>query len=124
MIYEHYADVPRGAWPFRFFKPQEIACRGGNTILVNPKALEALDEFRRLVDSPVRLSSAYRSEYHNAKVGGAPRSSHLEGHAFDVRLDGRDKGWLRALAERVGFQGFGMRYQTFIHIDMGRKREW
>jgi uncharacterized protein YcbK (DUF882 family) len=35
-----------------------------------------------------------------------------------------DKTKLRAEAERVGFKGFGLRYRTFMHIDMGRKREW
>tara|TARA_R110000824_G_scaffold45032_2_gene130596 strand:+ start:161 stop:535 length:375 start_codon:yes stop_codon:yes gene_type:complete len=124
MLYEHWSDVPSSLWTFKYFKPYEIACKGTNEVLVNMEAMAALDSFRSLLNSSINLSSAYRSPYHNAKVGGAPRSSHLKGHAFDVRLNGYDKGILRELAERVGFSGFGMRYNTFIHIDMGRRREW
>ena len=84
----------------------------------------ALDELRKNIGAPIYLSSAYRSPYHNASVGGAPRSSHLFGHAYDVELRAMDKAKLRDEAERVGFKGFGMRYTTFMHIDMGRRREW
>lgn len=37
---------------------------------------------------PVTLISGWRSEKHNAAVGGAPRSLHLRGLAFDVRIAG------------------------------------
>lgn len=93
-------------------------------MLVNERALSALDALRDDLGRPIRLSSAYRSAYHNARVGGAPLSRHREGDAFDIVLDGMDKDVIRAAAELHGFTGFGMRYRTFIHIDMGRRREW
>jgi len=113
-----------GKWPCNFFIPVEIACRGTDAIIIHEEALEALDEFRKELGGPVSISSGYRSPYHNAVVGGAPRSSHLEGHAFDVRLSGRDKGVLHRMAESLGFTGFGLNYHTFIHIDMGPRRAW
>ena len=124
VIFEHYNEIPLGGWPYRYFKPDEVACKGTGQIKINTDALSALDNLRTLLGHSINLSSAYRSPYHNAKVGGAPRSSHLEGHAFDVRLQGKDKETIRKVAEQVGFKGFGMRYQTFIHIDMGRRRQW
>ena len=124
MFFENFCDVPTREWPFKFFKPHEIACRGTGGLLMHLEALTALDALRESLGGAMRLSSAYRSPYHNANVGGAPRSSHLEGHAFDVRLDDWDKANIRAVAEAVGFTGFGMNYSSFIHIDMGRKREW
>jgi len=84
----------------------------------------ALDQLRKNCGSPLYISSGYRSPYHNSVVGGAVKSAHLMGIAFDVRLRGIDKANLKAEAERVGFSGFGMRYRTFMHIDMGRRREW
>ena len=93
-------------------------------IKINEEALSCLDALRSNLGHSIRLSSAYRSPYHNAKVGGAPKSSHLEGYAFDVQLQGRDKEVIRKVAQDCGFKGFGMRYQTFIHIDMGRRRQW
>ena len=124
VLFEHYNEIPLAGWPYRYFQPHEVACKGTGQILINEMALAALDNLRTLLGHSVSLSSAYRSSYHNAKVGGAPRSSHLEGHAFDVRLKGKDKETIRKVAEQVGFKGFGMRYQTFIHIDMGRRRQW
>ena len=123
----HYAkcsEIPARMWPCKFFKPHEIACKGTGSILVHVDALEALDQLRMNLGSPIFLSSAYRSPYHNAVVGGAPLSSHLAGHAFDVQLRSMDKTKLREEAESTGFTGFGMRYRTFMHIDMGRRREW
>lgn len=124
MIYAHYRDVPAADWPCRYFKPVEIACRGTGEILVDMDALAALDRFREAIGGPVRLSSAYRSAYHNARVGGAPLSQHRKGRAFDVVLGDRDKEAIRAAAAAVGFRGFGMRYKTFVHIDTGRARTW
>jgi len=122
--YNHWSEVPTRMWPYKFFKPEEIACKGTGSILIHTEALMALGLLREKCGAPLYLSSAFRSPYHNAVVGGAPLSSHLLGHAFDVRLTGLDKTKLKAEAENVGFTGFGMKYRTFVHIDMGRKREW
>jgi len=124
MLYDHWSEIPAGEWPSVHFKPPEIACRGTGAVLINVEALDALDYFRSLLGSPVHLSSAFRSPYHNACIGGAPRSSHLKGHAFDIQLRGMDKETVRRCAEQSGFKGFGMRYKTFVHIDMGRRRTW
>ena len=124
VIFNHFNEIPLNNWPYRYFKPQEIACKGTGKIFINEEALHCLDALRSNLGHSINLSSAYRSPYHNAKVGGAPKSSHLEGHAFDVQLQGKDKETIRKIAEKVGFKGFGMRYQTFIHIDIGRRRSW
>ena len=129
MLFEHFNDIPLNNWPYRYFKPHEIACKGTGQLFVNAKALAALDNLRSLLGHSIQLSSAYRSPSHNAKMG-APLSAHslraLQGaaSAFDVRLQGRDKEVIRKVAEQCGFKGFGMNYQTFVHIDMGRRRQW
>ena len=65
--------------------------------------------------------SAYRSKYHNAKVGGAVRSRHLFGDACDLSIVNKDKMLLEKLALEQGFTGFGY-YRTFLHIDRRPKR--
>ena len=127
MLFEHYDEIPLSSWPYRYFQPSEDACKGTGQIFINSDALCGLDDLRTLLGHPIRLSSAFRSNYHNSKVGGAPLSAHsVRGgaSAFDVVLNGKDKETIRRVAEQVGFKGFGMRYQTFIHIDMGRSRSW
>lgn len=124
VIYDHFQDVPRKAWPCQFFSPVEIACKGTGEILVNVDALRAFDELRSMLDKPFSPNSAYRSAYHNAAVGGAPFSRHRTGDAFDIPLSVGSKEEIERLARLVGFKGFGMRYNTFVHIDMGRRRQW
>jgi zinc D-Ala-D-Ala carboxypeptidase len=129
LIYEHFTEMPESVWPSIYFKPVEIACKGTGELEINQEALDALDIFRSLIGGPVSISSAYRSIYHNSVVGGAPLSSHTHrgsngATAFDIKLQGRDKDVIRRCGEQAGFKGFGMKYNTFVHIDMGRRREW
>jgi len=129
MLYHNMDDIPRSwdAWPVKYFKPDEIACRGTGEIFVNVDALVKLDNLRSRIAKPIRINSAYRSHYHNCKIGGAPFSAHsLKGgaSAFDIALDAHDKNTLIEVAANVGFTGFGMNYKTFLHIDCGRPRSW
>lgn len=115
-------------WPN--FSPTELACKGTGALLVNYKALDALQSLRTMWRRPLYVGSAYRSPKHNAAVGGAPKSKHLTGQAFDIRT----KGWSDAAvvsfiyyATHAGFTGFGLyldRPTPFIHIDTGSHRTW
>jgi zinc D-Ala-D-Ala carboxypeptidase len=124
LLYSHYDDISPRDWRAKYFSPPEIACRGTGEILVNDDLLLCLDKLRHQLGRPLKISSAYRSAYHNAQVGGAPRSCHRKGIAADLPLAGHDKSKLIELAKSVGFTGFGINYRTFIHIDMGRPRSW
>ena len=124
MLYKHHDDISPRTWRAKFFVPAEIACRGTGEILVNEDFLFCLDQLRLQLDRPLKVSSSYRSAYHNAQVGGAVRSCHRLGIAADLPLAGHDKSRLIEMAKAVGFTGFGISYQTFIHIDIGRPRSW
>ena len=123
--YDHWSEVPRtwSAWPWQFFKPEEVACKGTGKLSINDGFIGKLDLLRSHLGIPLSLSSVFRSPYHNAKVGGAPMSRHLIGDAVDLSIVNEDKLLLKRLAKEVGFTGFGY-YRTFLHIDLGRKREW
>jgi zinc D-Ala-D-Ala carboxypeptidase len=123
--YDHWSEVPRtwSAWPWQFFTPKEVACRGTGRLSISCNLMGKLDLLRSRFGSPLNISSAFRSPYHNAKVGGAPRSMHLFGLAADIPIVGKDKNLIKRLAKDLGFAGFGY-YRTFMHIDLGRKREW
>jgi G3E family GTPase len=49
----------------------------------------------------------YRSPEHNRAVGGAGRSRHLDGAAFDIAMANHDPVAFEAAAREVGFLGFG-----------------
>ena|SRR5690554_4314680 len=82
-----------------------------------PELVRILDEAREAVGRPFVINSGIRTPERNRAVGGSETSSHLTGHAVDIRCpDVRFRFLaLRALidagAERIGIG------RTFIHVD-------
>ena len=75
---------------------------------------------------PLKVNSAYRSPEHNAKVGGAKKSQHMHGNAFDVdvsHLSRKQRLDLIAKAKQAGFRGVGV-YNNALHFDVGGERAW
>ena len=83
-FHRHWRDVPKNAWRWPNFSPAEIACRGTGKLLINEPALDRLQALRDRLEKPLIVRSAYRSPEHNRAVGGAQRSKHLGGAAFDI----------------------------------------
>ena len=126
-FFDHWRDVPAGAWRWPDFSPAEIACRGTAELLINAPALDRLQALRDRLGKPLIVRSAYRSAAHNRAVGGAPRSRHLDGAAFDIAMANHDPVAFEAAARAVGFEGFGFYpepHRDFMHIDPGPAREW
>ena len=74
---------------------------------------------------PLIVRSAYRSPEHNRAVGGATRSKHMDGAAFDVAMTNHDPVTFEAAARSVGFLGFGFYPRSgFMHVDLGLGRQW
>ncbi len=123
--FRHHRDVPDSLWRWKNFSPAEIACRGTGQLKLHPEALDRLQALRDALGKPLIVRSAYRSPEHNRAVGGAPRSKHLDGAAFDIAMANHDPEAFEAAARAVGFQGFGFYPRSgFIHIDLGPARVW
>lgn len=123
-LYSHYSLVPADKWRWPNFTPAEIACKGSGEILINESALDCLQAFRKDVNVPVIINSAYRSDKHNKAVGGSPNSQHRKGAAFDIRITANlSREAIHAAARRAGFRGLGD-YDSFVHIDIGPNRYW
>lgn len=122
--FSHYLHIPHGLWRWKSFKPQEIACKGDGSIIIDYDAMDKLQAFRDLARTPVIINSAYRSPSYNKRVGGAPKSQHLHGKAFDIQISKTlTRAKVHRLAKQVGFTGFGD-YNSFVHIDTGNPRYW
>ena len=106
-LYSHWCDVPAAAWRWPNFSPAEIACRGTGKLLVNEAALDRLQALRDRLGKPLIVRSAYRSLKHNRAVGGAKRSKHMGGIAFDIAMANHDPEVFEAAARAVGFKAFG-----------------
>lgn len=123
--YRHFRDVPQTLWRWPNFSPAEIACRGTGQIKLHPEALDKLQALRDRLGKPLIVRSAYRSPEHNRAVGGATRSRHLDGAAFDIAMANHDPAAFEAAARAVGFLGFGYYPRSgFMHIDLGPARSW
>jgi hypothetical protein len=123
--YRHWRDVPQRNWRWQNFSPAEIACRGTGQLKLHPEALDKLQALRDRLGKPLIIRSAYRSPEHNRAVGGATRSKHMDGTAFDIAMSNHEPVAFEAAARAVGFLGFGFYPRSgFIHIDLGPARSW
>ncbi len=104
-FYRHWRDVPGSVWRWPNFSPAEIACRGTGKLLINETALDKLQALRDRLGMPLIVRSAYRSPEHNRAVGGATRSKHLDGAAFDISMANHDPAAFEAAAREGGFLG-------------------
>jgi len=120
-----YKTVPTSIWDWSSFSPREMACKGTGKLIIDTEAMGKLQHLRSVLGKPMLITSAYRSPEHNKRVGGAKRSKHLEGIAFDVRMDNHDPHTFEAAARAAGFTGFGYYPKSgFMHIDTGPERSW
>ena len=122
-IYANWKDYPASEWRWPSFSPQEMACRGTGRLLIVPEAMDKLQALRNKLGAPMIVNSAYRSPQHNRAVGGASGSKHMQGIAFDVRMDNHDPETYIAAALSVGFNGIGTYpRQNFVHVDARSSR--
>lgn len=117
----HFSRVEGWRWPH--FTPREMASKGDGSLILVEEAMDALERAREALGEPFIILSAYRDPLHNARVGGAPRSRHKVGDAFDIALRNHRKHELLEACRAAGFTGTGF-YQTFLHVDLGPKRSW
>jgi hypothetical protein len=123
--YAHFSQVPMSDWRWKSFSPREIASKGEGEILIDEQALDKLQKLRDALGKPLVLTSAYRSPAHNKRVGGAKNSRHMQGDAFDVRMENHDPHEFETAARAAGFTGFGYYPKSgFMHVDTGPARSW
>ena len=101
-----------------FDSPDEV----GSGKKMHPDILEMLDQARDKYDKPIKITSGYRTEKHNDKVGGTPNSIHLKGLAADIACASSvDRYHLINCLLDVGFKRIGIA-NTFIHVDIDTEK--
>ena len=101
----------------------------GSGQLMDKEVLDLVDQVRELYGKPIHITSGYRTEAHNEKVGGkmpdadgSGGSSHLNGLAIDVACTtSADRYRLIELFMLVGFNRIGVA-DTFIHVDLDKDK--
>lgn len=123
-FYNHYSEFPMSKWRWPDFTPGEIASRTRVSNGVGPKgpllldyrSMDMLQELRDRIGKPFYVNSAFRSEEYNQFIGGASRSYHVQGMAFDISMHNHNVGSFVSQAKALGFKGIGY-YNSFTHID-------
>ena len=102
------------------FHRDEFRCPcgcGGDT--ADAELVEVLEIVRERFDTFVTVTSGYRCEAYNRKIGGAATSFHMKGQAADIQVDNVRPAevaeWLGVLyPERYGV----IVYPGHVHVDV------
>lgn len=106
------------------FQYKEFDCQGRgccSTTVIDEKLVEYVQRIRDHFGKPITITSPYRCEVHNRRVGGATKSYHMQGRAADIVVQGVSSREVAKYAESIGILGIGL-YETsadgyFTHID-------
>lgn len=75
------------------------------------------------INSPIILTSGYRTDLTNILENGARNSMHKYGKAGDLRKKEFDNYIYALLLRKMGGNGIGI-YKTHVHVDTWHKRSW
>lgn len=101
------------------FTSLEFDCHGKgccSSTKIDNKLINYLQKIRNHFGKAVSINSGYRCAKHNASVGGASRSNHMDGEAADIRINGVAPIEVARYAESIGILGIGV-YSWGVHID-------
>jgi uncharacterized protein YcbK (DUF882 family) len=102
------------------FSTHEFACQCGcGTGEISGKLVDVLQEIRDHFGASVVVTSGIRCATHNAAVGGASKSKHIEGIAADIQVKGVEPAVVYAwLDDTYPYTlGLGL-YHGWVHIDV------
>ena len=82
--------------------------------------MSKLTALREKCNFPFIITSAFRCEKHNEKIGGATKSAHIYGRAVDISVKHKDAMIILTHATKYGMTGIGVSQKgngRFIHLD-------
>lgn len=141
--YRKRVSYPTSTHFSKNFTRAEFASRGtpvpGNLAQNATELAAALEKLRDDLGVPIALLSVYRTPSHNADVGGASQSRHMQAEAADLNVPqilsawskksgrARTRGELISAIRRINaFHGIGIYPSGGIHADVrpGSRVEW
>lgn len=101
------------------FKLWEFRCKDGtDSVKFDWFTVNALEAARQFFGKAIHITSAYRTQSYNSKIGGAYGSLHTTGQAVDCYISGQSPSLLAKFFEVYGVKGIGCYYDdSFVHVD-------
>jgi len=118
-------DKKRRGWLTEDLTLTEFKCKcrfkSCTRTFVLPATARAFQLTRNIYGEPIRVTSAFRCQRHNERVGGVPNSMHKLGAAIDIRpfkdiFDKDELKRLRIIAET--YFDVVLEYEGFLHCHM------
>ena len=118
------------------FALDEFECHDGvpvpTALLANVQELARnLQVLRDEVGRPVKITSGYRHEAYNRKIGGAKNSQHVYAKAADIQVKGLEPEHVARIIEKLIAAGkmkqggLGIYKRGWVHYDVrGKKARW
>ena len=117
------------------FNKKEFASKDGagmpEPVWQNIKILASqLEVLRAHLGKPINVTSGYRSESYNERIGGVKGSFHTLGKASDLQVKGLKPKTVHKAIEKLIEQGEMLQgglglYDTFVHYDIrGTEARW
>lgn len=116
------------------FHIREFKCKDGTQVpdhlIENAQRLaNQLQTLRDHIGIPIHINSAFRSEKHNLKIGGSPKSQHKLAKAADIVTNKYSPKQLANIIEKLIKEGKMLNggigiYKSFVHYDIGPVRRW
>ena len=104
----------------KYYDTSQFYSKDGNNdnFRIDSMLVSKLDQLTTAIGKKANITSGYRSEEHNANVGGAKNSYHMKGMAVDVSFPGMSVDQVAAMAKKIGFTGIIKYYKSgFVHLD-------
>lgn len=91
---------------------------------ISKELISLLEQIRHAFNKSITITSGYRCEHHNQKVGGAKKSQHVQGTAADIKVTGIPAHEVHAyLSEHFDDKIGGLgKYPNFTHVDVRENR--
>ena len=115
---------------WEYFSVEEMMCPCGcGKADMNDSFMYKLVRVREELGKPMVVTSGYRCEEYNEKIGGVKNSAHTKGRAADISITGMEEvDQVRLLEYAIHFniRGLGIndKKSHFIHLDDTRSRLW
>jgi uncharacterized protein YcbK (DUF882 family) len=107
----------------KYFTKAEMECPLSGECNMTPEFMEHLDAMREAFGKGILITSGYRSEKQNKKIGGYAFSKHLTGQAADIPVNDPHERWkLVKAAMTAGMTGIEIA-NKHVHVEFTDRKD-